>query len=322
MNNKDILWIFSHKNPTYFPSYVVGGIMPADKLEIQKIIFLEDHDPNKLLVKYAPKILIISKAFHLKIKELIILAKERNIRVISVFDDWHFMETDINKNRLLFNKYIADHSDQIIVKTLAASEIIKKYTNHRSIVIPDCIRYESILPIKKITYPFNISWFGMHSNHDTIKLAFNEISSTQNICKINIITNNIEELTSNLSEYENVNTIDYKIIKWKKSLDKQIYQSDIIIIPYINDQIRYVKSSNRIVDSLNMGRFVIMSKAKQFSEFQDFCYQGNIGDGLNWLKKNEDKAIEKIYNGQRYVKSQYTIDTISNMWLNVINKFK
>ena len=60
---KNILWIFSHSNPQNIPSYVVGGIYPANYLGIKKVIFLSNHDPIELLNRYNPKCLIISKVF-------------------------------------------------------------------------------------------------------------------------------------------------------------------------------------------------------------------------------------------------------------------
>ena len=59
-----ILWIFNYPNPNDIPSYVVGGIMPANILGIKKIIFLENHDPVKFLSNAKPKAIIISKAFN------------------------------------------------------------------------------------------------------------------------------------------------------------------------------------------------------------------------------------------------------------------
>ena len=50
-NNNDILWIFSWPNPEIIPSYVVSGIMSADYLKIQKVIFLESHDPKNFLLE-------------------------------------------------------------------------------------------------------------------------------------------------------------------------------------------------------------------------------------------------------------------------------
>ena len=49
--NKDILWVFSHSNPPSIPSYVFSGILPADYLNIQKVIFLKDHNPREMLTE-------------------------------------------------------------------------------------------------------------------------------------------------------------------------------------------------------------------------------------------------------------------------------
>ena len=62
-SNKNVLWIFSHPKPQTIPSYLVSGIYPANYLGIQKVIFLENHDPKELLQKFKPKCLIISKVF-------------------------------------------------------------------------------------------------------------------------------------------------------------------------------------------------------------------------------------------------------------------
>jgi len=62
-SNKNVLWIFSHPKPQTIPSYLVSGIYPANYLGIQKVIFLENHDPKELLQKFKPKCLIISNKF-------------------------------------------------------------------------------------------------------------------------------------------------------------------------------------------------------------------------------------------------------------------
>ena len=74
------------------PSNVVGGIMPADYLGIQKVIFLENHEPLKFLKYYKPKLLVIGKVFHSNILYMAQEAKKLNIKIISVFDDWHFIK--------------------------------------------------------------------------------------------------------------------------------------------------------------------------------------------------------------------------------------
>ena len=73
----NILWVFSAENPISIPSYIVGGIMPADYLKIQKVIFLKHHDPLQFLKNHKPKIIIFGKAFHTGVYELAKEAKKK-----------------------------------------------------------------------------------------------------------------------------------------------------------------------------------------------------------------------------------------------------
>ena len=127
VNSKnDILWIFSWPNPEIIPSYVVSGIMPADYLKIQKVIFLENHDPKSFLLEFKPKLIIINKAFHSKVTILAKEANDLNIKIISIFDDWHFLNGSYKNPIFQYNKIIADYSDAIVVKTTNAANFSKK----------------------------------------------------------------------------------------------------------------------------------------------------------------------------------------------------
>jgi len=319
---KKVLWVFSVPNPQIIPSNIVSGIMPANHLGIKKIIFLPTHNPVKTLQHYNPKIIIFSKALHSNIVNLAIEAKKRKIVVISVFDDWHFNSDSLKKTKQFnINKLLSDSSDIIVVKTKSAAEIIKKNIGIRAKIIPDCIRYESFNPISKINYPLNIVWFGSNGNHDTLIFGLNEILSSNIDCKIKIITNKTTELQENLIKNK-FQSLNYKIISFSnQSLTKEVYLSEIVIIPFINDYIRFVKSPNRIVDALNFGRFVVMSKTKQYINFEKYCYQGNIGSGLKWVIDNQQEAIKKTKEGNSFVKKNFHISSVSKIWKELLKTF-
>ena len=249
--NKDILWVFSHSNPPSIPSYVVSGILPADYLNIQKIVFLKDHDPREMLTRFNPKLVIINKAMHTNIINLARTAKELDIKVISVFDDWYFIKPESRGIQLRFidNLKLAKYSNNIIVKTKSAADMIYKHTGFRAIIISDCVRFESQMPINKINYPFKISWFGMDTNHDTLELGIREILEYNFEANIKIITNKLDKIRSVLSNI-NLKNISLEFIKWNESMDKEVITTDIVIIPYPNDHKRLVKSYNRITDSI------------------------------------------------------------------------
>ena len=317
-NINDILWIFSWPTPEIIPSYVVGGIMPADYLKIQKVIFLENHDPKSFLLEFKPKLIIINKAFHSKVTLLAQEARDLNIKIISVFDDWHF---SYNKQFQFFeyNKIIANYSDALVVKTTTAANLVKNNIGLTPHVIHDCLRFNSQGPIRDIKYPFEICWFGMPTNHDSLEKGLNEIQKFNYECNIRIITNRHNLLKERINKLE-LKKINLNLIKWHKSADKEIMKSDIVIIPYINDQQRSVKSHNRIIDSLNLGRFPIISKHPFTIDFEKYCYLGSIGDGLKWIKENKELAINMLTDGSKFVKNNYNIEKISNKWKKLIDQ--
>ena len=67
-----------------------------------------------------------------------------------------------------------------------------------------------------------------------------------------------------------------------------------------------------------MGKFVIINDNKQFQEFRDFCYFGNLIDGLDWVIKNKKLVVSKIKQGQKYVNTNYSLEVISNRWKKAI----
>ena len=314
---KNTLWIFNHPNPETIPSYYVSGLMPAHFMNIKKIIFLENHNPHSLIDKFKPKCIIISKAFSLKISELVEIARKKGIIVISIFDDWVFE----NKNRTKLNLPIAKNSDYIITKTIYADEEIQTNTGIKSKIIPDPIRFQTSKVIKNITLPLKLCWFGMHTNHKTILSELTNLDNTNLKIELSIISNYFEDFVKSLNKMKlkNIN-IKFKIWNNKSNLD--IIESDIVLLPYPKDNKRLVKSSNRIIDSLNLGRFTILSKVKQFKEFEKFTFFGNLSDGLFWILDNKEKSYEITTLGQKYVNENYSIDSVCTKWFNLFDEIK
>lgn len=311
-----VLWIFSFHNPGIMPSNVVGGIMPADMLGIKKLIFLDVHDPEKTLSNLNPKIIILSKVFHDKIIDLVKLAKKRKIKIISIFDDWNFdiSSKTFNSKR---NLPVANYSDVIVVKTKSASKVLYKNTGLLSKVVPDMLRFKAHNLYSKINYPFNLCWFGMHTNHDSLIGELMKMNNTNLKINLKIITNFCDKLkiAINKTVYSN---ISFEFIDWHPQFDKEVVKSDIVILPYPKDNERLVKSSNRIIDSINLGRFVLLSDVVQFKEFKNYTFFGDISEGLKWLKKNSHLAKNKVQNGQEYVNKNYSNEVTAKKWKDII----
>ena len=310
-----VFWVFNRLDFKIIPSYYVSGVLPSNYLNSPKLIFLEGHDPEQTLNNIDAKVLILFKAFDKGLLSLALAAKKSGLKIISVFDDWYFQNTERTK----FNLPMAALSDLVIVKTLSASKEIKDNFQIESMVLPDPVRFSKKEVFKKNGKYLKLCWYGISDNHDTI---INEIKNLEKInipITLTILTNYIDVLKGKI---DNLNILSPNIIYkyWHENADLDIIKSDIVLLPYPYDKKRLVKSSNRIVDALNLGRFTIMSPVSQFKEFQDYVYYGNISDGIKWFNKNEQIAKEKTLNGQKYVSENYSIEVIANKWKEQILK--
>ena len=181
------------------------------------------------------------------------------------------------------------------------------------------VRFNNYKVFNKVTETVNACWFGMHTNHDTI---INELSNLDQIdlnINLSIISNSFEEIDRFIKK-KNFKNIKLKLINWHNRSDKDIVTSDVVLLPYPDDDKRLVKSSNRIIESLNLGRFTILSNVNQFLEFKNFTYFGDITSGLKWFLTNNEEAIKKTIDGQKYVLDKYSLVKICNSWANLLEK--
>jgi hypothetical protein len=100
-------------------------------------------------------------------------------------------------------------------------------------------------------------------------------------------------------------------------------ECDMILLPVdVNHYRTITKSANRIVDSLASGKFILTSRLDSYKEFADFVWSKDIIKGINWAKSNPDAVNKMVSLGQEYTKKFYSIDTISNKWLNFFKTIK
>ena len=107
---KKVFWVFNSLNFSIIPSYYSSGILPSNFLNSSKLVFLNEHDPEKTLDSIDCKALVILKAFDNAPLKLVKSAKQRGIKIISVFDDWYKENTE----RTNFNYPLAILSDVIL----------------------------------------------------------------------------------------------------------------------------------------------------------------------------------------------------------------
>ena len=318
-NKKKIVLVLSTE--VLIPSDLVGCIMPLEYLKIPKLIIKKNSNVSEILDKINPQLIILGKCFHYNMIKLAVEAKKRSIIIISCFNDWHFKP--INKKQEIqfkINNDLIKESSFNVVKSDDARYLIKKHTGFDSFVIPDCLRFKDFEIPTIFNNKSKLLWFGSSANHDTLLKGLDEIENTKIQIRVNVVSNITQSLIENFKN-KNYQHIKIHLFPYSdKILTNVAFQSDAIIIPLINDAARQVKSSNRIIDSLHFGRFIIKSYVDANLIFDKYCFVGDVGDGVKWLFKNNKMAIKNALEGQDYVKKNYSIRKISQMWLNIIKK--
>lgn len=318
-----VVWVFFHKYPTGIGSYRLSGLLPAKYLKIKKAIFLDKDNPLELLNSLHPSVLILTKPFHWNAVNLVKEAKNRGIKIIATFDDWNFCNDDIlSKKRNKIMNEVAILSDILVVKTKTAAEVVKNNTGLTPEVISDCLEFETNESIKKISYPFKLAWFGNIANFDTLRFGLLQIEEKNLSANLKIIINYYEHTEYLNAEIKKLNlkNVSIEFIQWSLSFNKDLKDVEIVIIPYILDKKRLVKSINRITESMNLGKFVVASEMPNNLHLKKYCYLGHIGEGLNWIKENENKVLKKICLGNDFAKKNFNIKKISNDWSLLIKK--
>lgn len=319
----NVLWVFFNSQPDLIASYRVSGILPADNLKIKKAIFLEKDDPIKFLYINKSKLLIFAKPFHVNAINLAQEAVKQNIKIILTCDDWNFDMSIPRRAKLNeIMTLIAKISNSVVVKTNIAAEIVKKNINIDCDVIPDCIESKGFEPINNISYPFKLGWCGKHTNWDTLYYGILEILKYDILAELTVITNftkKIDNFKYNIDKLKQEKIL-INFIEWSSNYYSILYNTDIILVPYINDNRRLVKSINRITEALNLGKIVVSSKMPFNKNLNTYCVLGNMGEGLEWIKNNKKDALVKAKLGKEWSSKNFNIEKISQHWLSLINK--
>jgi hypothetical protein len=131
-------------------------------------------------------------------------------------------------------------------------------------------------------------------------------------------------ILKNEAEYNGINLDKIKFHEWDWELQgKLMAECDIILMPVdVNHYRTITKSSNRIVDSLASGKFIITSRLDSYKEFTDFIWTKDIAKGINWAKSDPMAVNRMVTLGQEYTKKYYSVDSITNLWINFFKTIK
>lgn len=237
--------------------------------------------------------------------------------------DAHMMNLLVDSNRIVFdicddhfNGKLADHykrccrlADVVTVNSENLRDVVKEATGKDALLVNDPITFpykQALSNVNRIRNP-KLLWYGHATNIGPLQhIAEN---CTEDLM---IIVNDFHVE----SDRENVQSM-----LWEPNLVESVIENyDFVLLPLAQD--KQNKNTNRAVDALVAGRFVIADSERVYGELKDFIWIGDILEGIEWARSNPDEVKRMVKLGQEYVMEVYSDARILKQWKGVINAAK
>lgn len=212
---------------------------------------------------------------------------ERSL-VKTVFDvcDDHFHDQHADHYRKM-----SAACDVLTCSTQAMWEVLLKETGREAIVIDDPYEFPEEEPV--IKKPGRTMWFGHSSNLPSLSGY------------------KVDDCISNATG----------CIPWSmEAMMLAFERNQIVLIPHADERKNTVKSPNRVIESIRMGKWVTASPIRSYEQFKDFANIGNVEAGVKMYNDMpDDVLIGRIKAGQDYIRERFSPQTIAKQWLRALS---
>ena len=272
-------------------------------------------------------IVIMSKA--IKIKDFMYL-KDMGIKFIfDICDNKWRMGKDREKNTAIMNAGCL-HANLITTTCTELRQKIFNETGKNSLIIDDPFEREieepSFKPHKK---NLNICYFGGRKSFWLVEWE-EVIAALDLACKqlgveytLNCITQKHLLASKKLTHhyYPDGPLIMYE---WDYKLQGDLVRkSDFVLlpIPLGNSMVTSYKSPNRVIDSIAQGKYVVSTYGvNSYNQYGDFMGMGSLKENIKWAVNNPISVVNKIKEGQKFIKKHNSPEVIAKQWMSLRNK--
>ena len=169
----------------------------------------------------------------------------------------------------------------------------------------------------------NICYFGGRKSYSLVD--WEEVTAILNfVCKKLGLNYTLNCMTQKHKIFKPVNN-RMKMFEWDYELQKEmVRKSDFVLLPIPVDGFSPVigfKSPNRVIDSIAQGRYVITTwGVHSYRNYIDFIGIGSIQNSIKWAMKNPKSVLDKIKQGQKYIKKHHSPEVIAKQWMSLRDK--
>lgn len=183
------------------------------------------------------------------------------------------------------------HCDILTCSTQAMRELIFQETSRDATVIDDPYEFPEEEPV--IKKPGRTMWFGHRSN----------LSSLNGY--------KVDDCVSNA----------HGCMPWSmENMTMAFDRNQIVLIPHSDERKNAVKSTNRVVESIRMGKWVSASPIRSYEQFSNYANIGDVKAGIETYNDlPDDVLIGRIKAGQDYIRERFSPKTIAEQWLKALS---
>jgi hypothetical protein len=232
------------------------------------------------------------------------------------------------------------------VGTPSLAHRVREFTNNDSVVVDDPLGNQQNEPtvfqkdgfLVRQLYRFlpgqagnclRFVWYGHRANWAPMRRWAQALAPLKDSCpfSIKIVTSQDDEVDRFIDEFNRLHSprATMGFISWSEDAQqKAVLDSHIVLVPSDpNDPKKVVKTSNRLVDGLNAGRYVIASELPAYLMYSNYVAltENPLAAARDYLERG-DLLIPVITAGQAFVQHQCGSHAIAKQWMAVFQREK
>lgn len=275
--NRSIVFVHQGANSA---TYRYRALMPAQ--EVSKI-----NGFRASVNTGAGDIIVFSKPVHTDLG-LAKAAKAEGAKVVVDLSDDHFSHPVIG--RLYAD--ICQHADRIVCPTEVMREIVTKNLEIEPEVIGEPYEFDELPPHADGN---KFLWFGHKGNLPGLMMWKEHIKDLD----LTVVT----DKNDRWPEY----------VPWSmEAMKENLASRNIVLLPVMKGA--EYKSSNRMVNAIRSGCFVVAQDHPAYREFRKFSWVGNFATGVKWSRYFKSDLNDLVRAGQEYIRDRYSPETIGKQW--------
>lgn len=275
-----------------------------------------------LEIQRRPDFVVVSKSFSAISEEAVESFKEIGAKIIVDYCDNHFDHPVYGPH---FHR-LAKLADKVVAATPQMANVLREKTGRRAVVIADPIegrRNEASFCPK---FPaVKLLWFGHPVNYDSLLSIKEDLQKIDGEFSFELrIVSAASERTQSLINQLDCGLKRSKVVftEWSTaSLAEAIQETDIVIIPSLDNSTKNVKSANRLVEAIWGGRLVVANPMPAYRDYAGYAViTDSIAQGVIDAIKHPAPYEANIRLGQQELAHTLLSYHIGLQWLELFDE--